>query len=116
LVSLAPAASLLPAGMHTASILFTNTSSGLGGTTQTLNLAIFANPSLSLQAGASNELNFTVVGMPNSACELQASSNLLNWTTIWTNNIGPTGVLLFQQPDPAEPKNFFRLRTSPSSP
>ena len=56
-------------------------------------------------------LNFGVAGAPNQSYLLQTSTNLVQWTTLWITNTGPSGAFEFTEPASNAPSRFFRLRT-----
>jgi subtilisin family serine protease len=50
---------------------------------------------------------------PNRACMVQSSTNLLAWTSIFTNTTGPDGTFEFDDPQPASaPQKFYRVLAS----
>ncbi len=56
-------------------------------------------------------LNFG--GISGYAYSLQRSTNLSDWTTLWTTNAPPGGVFQFTDPGAPPPAAYYRLQYNP---
>lgn len=61
---------------------------------------------------AGNRMAFTVTGNAPQGVTIEASTNLLNWTSIATSSLSG-GALQFTNTTPGQPWQFFRARTPP---
>jgi hypothetical protein len=65
-------------------------------------------PLLFMKPAANGELDFQAWGTAGRSCRLLASTNLVDWTTIATNQMDLSGVCQFHQDPPlASPRNFI---------
>ncbi|MCI0747635.1 MAG: lamin tail domain-containing protein [Verrucomicrobia subdivision 3 bacterium] len=108
MVSLNAGANSLPAGNHDAVVTFTTTNGTLVRSVQ-----LTVNPiqmSLApLLSGGTFEI--TLQGQSNVTYVIEASSNLLQWTPVGTNVVGPDGFLKYVESDSAMlPHRFYRGR------
>jgi lysophospholipase L1-like esterase len=67
-------------------------------------------PSISA-AGGAPLLNFG--GIPGYSYSVQRSTNLSNWTTLWTTNAPAAGAFQFVDPTAPQPMGFYRLQYNP---
>jgi hypothetical protein len=49
-------------------------------------------------------------GIPGYKYDVQVSTNLTDWTTLWTTNAPAGGVFEFNDPAAPQPNAYYRLR------
>jgi subtilisin family serine protease len=79
-----------------------------------LNLRKALNPDMWLAAGTGNNgaLQFQLSTGPSRLCTIQSSSDLVNWTSVYTNTTDTNGLFTFTNTT-ASPNQFFRATTIP---
>jgi hypothetical protein len=64
---------------------------------------------INMPAGQSTGAQLTMAGIPNQVYQIQASTNLVNWTTLNTVTADPAGIIEFLDAAAIEyPRRFYR--------
>lgn len=114
-VSINSAAANLPDGNHADIVNFVNTTDGNGNTSRSLVLEIkLALQFASVGKTAGGAFQMVILGPAGMPIVVEATVNLINWTSILTADIGENGSLTISDPDSvALPTRFYRVRPNP---
>ena len=108
-------ANALPPGQAVDTLVFINTHDGNGSTLRNVQLCLKPLPRLTLaRSPTSGQLEFSLNGEPGRSYVIQATTNLIDWTSVRTNSAGADGMLSFADtPSPDAPRRFFRALIAP---
>lgn len=116
-VTIGPAAAALPAGVHTGTVSFTNTSNGNGNTSREFSLIAVDLSEVEVAIPGRDPggaFGIAVRGVPGATVVLEASDTLGGWETLATGVIGPDGTASFTDAAGATlPRRFYRVRLAP---
>ena len=103
-------ADALPVGDYTAVIIFSNATSGAAVLSRTIALTV-SPISMSVAPAPSGVFHVTINGYPGQAYVSEASTDLVQWTSIATNVAGQNGTLLYIDASASPmPHRFYRGR------
>jgi beta-galactosidase len=73
-------------------------------------------PSFTAPAWSNGQFSLSVAGQPGPDYAMQATTNLIDWTTLWTTNSPPTPFSWMDTNAGAYPSRFYRLVVGPPLP
>lgn len=116
-VSIGPAAATLPAGVHSGSVTFTNTSNATGNTSRAFSLIAVDLSEMEITLPGrepGGAYGIMVRGVPGAAVVLEASESLGGWEALASGVIGADGTASFTDAASATlPRRFYRVRLLP---
>ena len=82
-------------------------------TVTTLNTTPAQDSAIEVRAGGATSVLF--LGTPGQSYEIQRATTLSppDWATIATVTAGDDGILVFTDPSPAQPRSYYRSKTTP---
>lgn len=102
----------LPAGDYNAVVTFSNATTGAEALSRTITLTVSPiRMSVAVAPSSPGIFEITLSGHPSQAYVIEASSDLVQWTSIATNVAGSNGALLYvDAPDLPMARQFYRGR------
>ncbi len=86
-------------------------SGGFSGGNQSFAIGINYTASDIQLSGGIPSINF--VGIPGASYNVKRSTDLINWSVIWTTNEPSFGIFQFTDPSAPQPNAFYRLQPTP---
>jgi hypothetical protein len=99
-------------------VVVTDNGSPALSATQSFNVIVnpLASPSMSLLGWSNGQLQLTVNGPSGPDYAVQASSNLINWDTLWITNSPPTPFNWSETNANLSPSRYYRIKIGPPLP